>query len=545
MDHIGTLKPPTDFFLPNKIENPFLRIFVNMRNRLGFSSNLSGFLLWFTLAGVASLIIRPFEIPIWGDRSYLLYMSQVVFRGDSVYQATTFGYPPFTPVIAGYIMKGLSVLGIEVNTVLTIRTLGLILYSVICGSFFVLVNTVFKERKAAHLAALALMSLGFLQLNSASNFEPKLLALAFEIWTFYFVLQRKWLWAGIMIAFAAMCWQPMVINGIAIGIYLLLTERKKGELLSTLTWLSLGVVLGVIPSLLYVLGTDSWSEFWAQAVLRKTDVEGAVLFEKPFNWIKRFVASKYQSEAAFLLFGYLGIIYLIVKVLLKQASQIHLFRITKAALLFSVLFIFWAVFNSMEFQGSYDGTPMIPMLLIAGVALFWQFTSKWITQSRWIIFVIITSIYACFDLFFPLHEMTHTEQKAWIEDLHAKWGDAFTFNFEEFYVLREQPMPTKYLRYAPFDDYLIDKVEKNGCADIIQKINEDKPKALIGFYSNAKNGSLGSCGHKIIETFSDPNHYESISIPVQKKHALSSEIIVKQYRVYPTIFSTPKISEEQ
>lgn len=488
------------------------------------------------LSAIAIAILQPLDIPIWGDRAYLMYASQVIFRGEALYEATTLGYTPLAPLVAGYFMKGLAALGINVDTVLTLRCLGLFTFSFITGSLFVLAQSVFKEKKLAHLVALMFSGLGFLLYTSAANFEPKMLALACQIWGLYFVIRRKWLVAGILMAFTAMCWQPMVINCFGVALYLVFVSRKANDFFPAFGLLCLGVALGTLPSLIYIMGTDTWGDFWLQAVVRKSDQEGGVLFNKPFRWILRFILPHYKAEAAIILLGYLGTAFALVMLVRKRGLQVKAFGSTQAILLFVILFGFWALFSTMEFQGSYDGTPMLPMLLIFGAALFWQVAQRWYTPIRWSIFMSLMAIYAHFDLFMPKYAMTYSEQKAWIETLHEEWGDAFTMLFEEFYVLREEPLPTKYLRYASYDDYLIDRVEAEGCQTIIDQIGETRPKALIMFYSNAPNGSIGLCGQKIMQTYCDLEVYDSKPLNLNRDNALHSKVINKDFRIYPTNF---------
>ena len=262
-----------------------------------------GFVFWFFFGILSTLLFyQPFEQPIFEDRAYLLYMSQVVYRGDALYEATTFGYTPLSTIIVGYVMKVGSLLSL--NTILSARIIGLFVYGVLCGSFFVLCKSVFHRRIGTLIACVLFCGLGYIQIVSSINAEPKLWVLLFSILGIHFYNKNHWFFVGLFFSFAAMSWHVAVISLFVSAVML---PWKSKTWFSSVYKLMLGVIAGILPVLCYLQLTNGWLDFWNQAVVRKLIVEGDVVGESPFYWFKRSIYPYFLVEPLHFVFGFLGV----------------------------------------------------------------------------------------------------------------------------------------------------------------------------------------------------------------------------------------------
>ncbi|MFY0591955.1 hypothetical protein [Roseivirga sp.] len=466
------------------------------------NSNVSGFLLWFLLTLIVFAFINPFDIAIWRDRAYLMYMSQTIARGTDLYATTPFGYTPLAAMVAGGIMSAIRFLNGTVDTILVSRLMGMGLYACIIGSLFVLGRTITGNKRSAHLLSLLFLGFLFFSYVSAVNFEPKFLALLLQIWAMYSLVKTKHLQAGIFFSLAAMCWQPMVINCLVVIPFYLSIEGFTKSGFQKLSLFSLGVVAGTIPVLFYLSITNDWIHFWNQAVLRKTGYEGNALLDAPLAWLLSIINPKLLLDSIPILIGFLGVFLIGLNMFLKKPFLKTSLPYDGTLRLLYFLFFGWFFFNAMEFQGPMDLIPLLPVMLIFAILLMQKFITK-LSSSHFRLVVVIVGIYALFDFALPLKQATFTEQKEYISDLKDRYGDAFVINFEEYYVLQQKPMPLYYMRMALFEDHLIDRFEPGGCAAILSQVKEMKPDFIISRRTTGQRmSSIGKCGQKVLDTFS-------------------------------------------
>lgn len=485
---------------------------------------IKGFLLWILFSLIIFVVINPFEVAIWRDRAYLIYMAQSVSRGVDLYENTPLGYTPLAPLIAGYIMRFVHLLSGEASTIMVARVAGIILHALITGSLFVLAFEILKEKRLAHLVGLLFLSFTFILDVSSTNLEPKLLALFFEIWGIYAAIRSRWLISTLWLSLAAMCWQPMALNCILIIPFYFYVEGWKAKSFINLWKLVLGVFLGLLPCLIYLYATNDWLDFWNQAVMRKVAYEGETVFEAPFQWIIKLLTARFVLQAPIFLLAALGVMKALYGLINKRVES----RQSTSWIFLLILCLGWGLFNSLEFQGELDSMPMIPLLLIFAVFALKSILQR-LSKKGFIIVYVLAIIYAFFDLTLPKKGISYSEQQALFSQLERTYGDAFVINFEEYYVIREMPMPTRYIRLGLFEDYSIDQLEAMGCDGLIEKVKEQKPKAIISRVVNGEGlSSIGSCGQQIIDELgkgeksifevAQDNNRHLVSIPTMARY---------------------------
>ena len=425
-----------------------------------------GFTFWFLFGIIITIsFYKSFEQPIVHDRAYHVYMSQVIFRDDPLYTATTFGYTPFSTIIVGLFMK----LGrlASLNTIESARTIGILLYGITCGYFFVLCKTLFMEKNAPLIGCILFCGLGYLPILSGINAEPKLWVILFSILGIISFSKGNWLLCGLFFSLAAMSWHVAVISLFACAITLVWRSRSIS---SSFLMLGLGIFLGTLPVLFYLYMSHGWLEFWQQAVLRKLIIEGKDLGESPFFWFTR-GSYPFLCEILHLFFGFLGFLTIIYYRLFVKAKLRTIFKDhTVVNLLINYTFL-WALFNFIEFKGPQDLFPLLPLIIIFCTSFIINSKPKVLNRFRSIIFMTFLIIYSYFDAVVYDLPFTYQEEKEVIMNLESQYGNPFVIGFETFYTILEKPMPTKFMRYGGHEDHMIERQE-NGCTGIVNLIRQ-------------------------------------------------------------------------
>ena len=315
--------------------------------------------------------------------------------------------------------------------------------------------------------------MGYLTILSGVNAEPKLWIIFLTVLGINAFHRNNWLLTGLFFSLAAMVWQLSVISLLACLLFL---PRNKELLFTAFFKLSIGVALGTMPVLIYLQFTDGWINFWNQVILRKFLVEAVSLGESPLLWIFTSIYPKFIAEIFHFILGFFGFL-IIISSWVREKSIRHFTNIRTAKFLVIMSFI-WAIFSSLEFQGSKDLFALLPAILIfATYALTMLYEKYFQAKMSWL-------FYACLIAYCFLDSITYkvvypySEQKQLINDLSANQTDVFVMGFEEMYAVLELPLPTRYMRYQNYEDFLINAYEPHGCKDIIDII-EDKECSMI------------------------------------------------------------------
>lgn len=495
------------------------------------------------LAIVCLMLLDPYEMPIWRDRAYLMYMSQVVSRGQDLYESTTFGYTPLAPLVAGHFTKMLIWIGCPYTSVQIIRTLGMLLYVVTVMAFYSFARRFFRKSNQAFLATVIFLCFTGLQVLSVTNFEPKMLGMLFELLLISSLSNRRWFESGLFLSLSAMCWQPYAINGLLLFITLIMA---KENLYKNMLLASVGSLLGIFPCVAYLFITNDWNFFWDQAIVRKVQLEGGSLFEYAFIWPFKGFASMFFSELLYLGM-FVGGVILILNHLMKLRSidsvsiKLNINESTMYNLIAGLLL--WSVWNSMEFQGFPDMIPIIPFLIILA-SIFLSYLIGIIRVRFWRYAVLgMVTFYGVSDLLTFECNFKYSDQQSWVSELFRKHGELFVINFEEAYVLTERPMPMKFMRFAKYEDYLIDQYAEDGCVLVASKFEADKYGAIVAEEGTSSLNNIGECAKSIINQFSADDSYQKVHVQKPPRNLFTSEQSTSEYRIYLTKFNRQSISE--
>ncbi|GAB5527901.1 MAG: hypothetical protein Roseis2KO_57730 [Roseivirga sp.] len=112
----------------------------------------------------------------------------------------------------------------------------------------------------------------------------------------------------------------------------------------------------------------------------------------------------------------------------------------------------------------------------------------------------------------------------------------FVINFEEYYVLKAEPMPTRFMRFAKYEDFLIDRLSKDGCNAVIDDFEKKGYDLIVERRVKKGHSQIGDCATELLATFADSTLYNSYLIPKKEAHAFSKSRGNLEYRAYPTVF---------
>ncbi|MDX1406622.1 MAG: glycosyltransferase family 39 protein, partial [Saprospiraceae bacterium] len=231
---------------------------------------------------VPMLLIQPFSWPVQGDRAFLIYMSQVVARGEPLYAATPFGYPPLASLLGGgWIWLVDQVSGMP--GYLSLRWLGLICYPLTGGAIFRLISTLTPKRHLALIGVILYAGFGMPMMIGCINVEPKILVVLFATLGMTAALRQRWLPAGIFAGLCLISWQPAGLYGAAMALVALSSPGQRRW--KALGRLIAGGTLGVSILFIYLAITDTWQPAWNQLIVKHLANEASRLGESPFSWV--------------------------------------------------------------------------------------------------------------------------------------------------------------------------------------------------------------------------------------------------------------------
>ncbi len=440
-----------------------------------------GFFLWFFIGILVLFFYTPFQQPLMFDRAFLVYMAQVVSRGDPLYQATPFGYTPLSTLVVGGLMwvGGL----FSLTTIEVARVVGILFYGLSSGFVFLMIRSLFKDMISPFLGAILFCGIAFLPIMASVNAEPKIWVLLCSIAGIHSFARKQWLWCGLIFSASAMSWHVSVISVAASGIAILVTVKQKQ--IPVLLRFSAGVLLSVLPVLLYLHFTDGWAPFWEQAIVRKLAVEGKSVGTTPLFWMLR-GSYPLLSDALHLLFAIVGFVLAVHFRFFERNIAKSPFRDQAAVDIVLIYTLLWALFNSIEFDGITDLISFVPMIIVYAVVSIGRL--RILHGAKGVVLWILLVGYGLFETAFYDLPFTYQDQVATISKLKEKYGRPFVIGFEAYYTVLERPMPTKFMRYWPYEDFLINRQE-GGCQGIKEWLQEGEYTHILEFRQDRRSRS--------------------------------------------------------
>ena len=434
------------------------------------------------LATVSTAVLLRYglsEQPILGDRAYFVYVSQAVSKGDLLYGSTTFGYTPYGPFLSAMTMHIGDIF--NVPSYLAPRYLSLPVYAASAALLYLVARNASGSALAGIFSGLTLSGFGAMSVLCASNLEPKAMVMFFMLASMLALQKRNWLVTGFASAMAGMFWQPAAIAGLSMFMILAFTDRDK--LLPNFLKFSAGMLLGMLPAILYLTAFAEWHNFYEMAVVRKAALSLPDAASTPFKWMaKGFKA--YRSEGFVFFSALAGFSYFMIK---NGRKTFNALTDRKDGGML-ILTLAWFLFNGIEFNGAPDLIPMLPLMaywsslfaarLIEGVS----FLAGRIASNRFVLltgFIFVNGLLFTDAITYNLPS-TLTEQRLLVESVMGKADRRFiALNAEEFYVLSEKKSPLRYTRMERWVDTVIEMTEPGGSDGFIKRLEESMPPLVI------------------------------------------------------------------
>ncbi|MCK5603114.1 hypothetical protein KAR91_14620, partial [Candidatus Pacearchaeota archaeon] len=310
----------------------------------------------FTISIVVFLQYGINQQPILGDRAYFIYMGQVVYRGNSLYGQTTFGYTPYGPLLSALTMHIGKLFNLP--SYLAPRYLSIIIIAINSCLLYLIVRNASGNTLLGMISGLILSGFGLMGEFGVSNLEPKIMVVFFMLISMLALQRRNWTATGCACAIASMFWQPAII--ITMVMIIILIFQGGDTFWSRFIRFLLGMFLGLLPALLYLTAYHEWNNFILLAVFRKAVDKLPHIASHPFRWLV--ICGKFKSEVLIFIFAAVAFCGFIIKqIVRKNRDRVNILIDNKNAGLI-LLTVAWSLFNSMEFDGVPDLIPILPLV---------------------------------------------------------------------------------------------------------------------------------------------------------------------------------------
>jgi len=452
---------------------------------LGVATAMAGSLL---LYGIG-------DYPIGADSAYFLYLGQRVLGGDSIYANSFFGYPPMGPLLTGAVMRVGDAFGIP--TYIAARYGGLLLAWANAWLIFAVARTATGRISAGILAAIVLSSFGWYGGFAVSSFEPKMMVITLTLLTAVALQHRRSLAAGVCSGIAALCWQPAAV--VALGALAVTLRSGRAALARTLALFGGGIVVALVPSVVYLSYESAWGDFAARLFGIHIAAQFGDSFT-PMRWV-RYSLRAYASEQWLLYAGAAGLLVFAVLSVRRLEGVATGWLGAKSGGM-PMLALGWIAYNSIDFQGYPDLLPALPVIAffaawlasacveigselgrLLGRAPITSRTAAGILT----LLAVPTAIYGLGDAARFEAPSTLDAQLETVRELTDR-GTVFAFGADAVYVLSEKRAPLPFLRLTPVFDSHLELAVPGGCAEVFRRVVEADPVAIV-----VRAGTQGWC----------------------------------------------------
>jgi len=459
------------------------------------------FLLITVISSIIVVCYKPNQQPFSGDPAYLTYMAQAIARGEPVYQTTTFGYPPFGPLISAASMHLGRWFGLE--SYLAPRYLSILILALSSGFLYLVTRRITGRAWAGAVAAFALMSFQLLIVRGTSDLEPKILVQFLTLIALLAIQSRCWWLVGMTLGMASLTYQPAFLIA-AVAFFLCLLNSGHRRHMAVFHFIG-GLILGSLPAVIYLLWTGQGVEFFERVVLFRLIPHPH--FFKP-SLIRLLIVSARAvgwKGVPFALLSVYGFFWHMTQSLRKGRirsypklyfSELRMSGIDVLTLIF-LLMIMATSFSPISSFGSGDFLSFFHVIAFWaswGIIQIYEAIVRFIKTERFVLhkhsaasiisssLIAVLVVYALIGAFRYKFSETLSEQKAWVQSVLSKDEVKASFlaiNAEEFYVLSEKSAPWPYLRFIGYHDNLIRKIEKKGCLSLLEDLDVHSFKAII------------------------------------------------------------------
>jgi hypothetical protein len=239
--------------------------------RTGLAAALIGIALW-------TYLTYGFNESVSRDSGLYAFAGQCVADGQAPYKAVFDVKGPFSSMVPALGVLGARYAGVP--DYLGIQVEFLIITVLLVVVTYLLTAAVTGSLTAGFLAGLAFMGFGGM-VKTAAGCEPKVAALLFMVLALLFVVRKRWLAAGAMVACSALVWQAMVVVGIACLVATASEERhlrvRAGAKLVA------GGLIVLAAVVVWFVAEGAVMDLWEGSVVALFSGAGRV-WEDPLSW---------------------------------------------------------------------------------------------------------------------------------------------------------------------------------------------------------------------------------------------------------------------
>lgn len=319
--------------------------------------------------------------PIPGDTTYHIYSAQQMLAGHPIYRDVAIVKTPladFVVLLALPFGRAFSLDDVMIaRLVFMLLTVAAVLVVYLAG------RDLLDSRAAGVIAALVVAGNDFYGVRALTGPEPKTLVGLFSILTLVLLARRRWFWAGLSAALAALAWQPAALTmAIVLGAAVLAPATESLSWRDRRGWLALlravsGMALPFLALLLYLGVNGALGAAYSATIGANLSHLGNQTARTPLNelieWNAHWVSYNVDLycvtavERWQLIPGILGMVGIVTAEIVAMFRRKRLqFNLKRAPLILYTLG--FAAFTLVDFNWCPDLYPFLPLL---GLGVGW------------------------------------------------------------------------------------------------------------------------------------------------------------------------------
>ena len=420
----------------------------------------------FIMVLVCMLAMHPFDWPLQSDRGFLVYMAQVISRGEALYQATPFGYTPLSAWLGGaWIAITKSVLPLP--GYMSIRILGILMYALTGPAIYHMCLSIFNDRNIAWAGVVLHAGFATPMMIGCMNAEPKTLIMLFAPLAILMWNTKRHALCGLFAGLCILSWQPAGLYGLGLLIATLVFHKHRWR---KATLMLAGGMIPMLTLVIYLLASDSVTPAWNQLIIKHLLNEASELGDAPLRWMTGLLPG-FATEIGHFVLAIIGI----AGIFMSRSMRNSLDRDTLG--LVGILSSLWMIFQGLEYTAFMDYLPMLALVVIwALVPIAWVL--RRIRFPKWVVVAII-ALYSLGDIVFMTPKYTLQQQEEVAQQIKSKYPDRniIVAKAEFLYVLWEEAIPMKFIRHHLLEAPVVDL--EGGCETYTQQISALEPLVLV------------------------------------------------------------------
>ncbi len=252
----------------------------------------------------------------------------------------------------------------------------------------------------------------------------------------------------------------------------------------------MGMLVGVLPAVLYLTATDAWWDFLQRSIIIPASLQLPGAASHPMRWLE-VTRDHYPNELIFFIAAGVGFMWYLARSARWGAAGTVRAGLHPRLGGLPALTLVLAGFNTIEFQGVSDTLLFLPVVAfwtawlafrLAVLIVSHRRPSRSPSSAAGFLLLSATAAYAFTDAFLYFPAATLQEEQALIREMVEPAGPDGTvvaIGAEEVYVLSGRRSPHPFLRLDWKFAQFIPLIEPEGCQGLVQRIIEPEPAVVV------------------------------------------------------------------